>query len=196
MEEELEICKVCSGMGKIRKENKFCEECLLSIAFYCIVLPTLVFIGLIIGLILAPIIFTILKKGLNFYFLGIILYALIGIILCYMIYSIDSINFFKSIENKKNRIVLITLIVILNIVLGLLFCKKDGIFTVLGYIHFMVLLIPFFGLLAFKLFEKSFDDMIYFEECNLCKGKKIVSKCKYKEFIDINQYKEIFKNKL
>ena len=195
MEEELEICKVCSGMGKIRKENKFCEECLLSIAFYCIVLPTLVFIGLIIGLILAPIIFTILKKGLNFYFLGIILYALIGIILCYMIYSIDSINFFKRIENKKARIVLITLIVILNIVLGLLFCKKDGIFTVLGYIHFMVLLIPFFGLLAFKLFEKSFDDMIYFEECNLCKGKKIVSKCKYKEFIDSKQYKEIFKNK-
>ena len=37
--------------------------------------------------------------------------------------------------------------------------------------------------------------MIYFEKCNLCKGKKKVSKSKYKEFIDSKQYKEIFKNK-
>ena len=150
-------------------------------------LPILVLIGFIIGLILAPIIFTLLKKGLNFYFLGIILYALIGAILCYMIYSIDSINFFKKIKTIKIRKSLIALIIILNIALGLLFCKKDGIFTVLGYIHFMALLIPFFGLLEFKLFEKSLYDMINFEECKLCKGKKRVSKSKNEEFIDSKQ---------
>ena len=180
MVEKLIVCQRCKGKGDIRKYiindyldcifeiiNAFISS-LLYFPIYC------TFYG-IMGCLISPIYFIVLKTALPFYIFGNIFYFLGGLSISYTIYTI----FFKN--NIKSNIITFIIsifICIINLVIGIFLFKKKGVVYILINFIYSAINGGAIGLVCSYLFYRK--DML--EEsnnrvkCPLCSGKKYFSK--------------------
>ena len=187
-------CERCKGEGNVRKYIiNDCLDCIFEIinAFissllyfplYCI------FYG-IIGLLLGPIYFILLKKALPFYFFGIIFYSFGGLCISYIIYQI----IYK--EKKGNIIIYLIfgIISIINLIIGIfLYNKKGGIFILINLL-FNSIQGGSIGVVCSYLFYKK--EMLEENDgklkCPLCQGNKYLSKYQFEK---LERCKKCIKN--
>ena len=184
MVQKLYQCARCKGKGNVRRYIiNDCLDCIFEIinAFissllyfplYCI------FYG-VIGLLLGPIYYIILKNALSFYFFGITFYFLGGLCISYIITHIIY-------KDKKGNIfiyIIFVIISIINIIFGsYLYNKKGGIYILINLL-FNSIQGGCIGIVSSYLFYKKemLEENNGRIKCPLCEGNKFFSKDKWEK---------------
>ena len=186
MVEKIIKCERCKGEGSVRKFiiNEYLD-CILEII--TAITSTLLFFPIyslfygIIGCLLGPVYFILLKNALSFYIFGIIFYLFGGISICYVIYFL----FFK--EKKVKEIIIyiasITMIII-NIVIGSLLFKKKGFIYLLINLFYSSIQGGAIGLVSTYLYygKDLLEEGNNRVKCPLCEGNKYISVNQFEKF--------------
>ena len=186
MVEKLIICERCKGEGSVRKYIiNDSLDCILEII--SAVTSTLLFFPIysmfygIIGCLLGPVYFILLKNALPFYIFGNIFYLLGGICICYVIYFL----FFKG---KKVKIIITYIIsiamTIINIIIGSLLFKKKSFLYILINLFYSSIQGGAIGLVSAYLYYSKdlLEEGNNRVKCPLCEGNKYISKNQHEKY--------------
>ena len=191
MVEKLNKCERCKGEGSVRKYiiNDYLDciieiisafiSSLLYFPLYC------TFYG-IIGSILGPIYFILLKTCLPFYIFGNIFNVLGGICIAYTIYTI----FLKD-KYKNLNIVFIIIFVcmgLINAIICFYLYKKKGVLNFLLNLCYISIQGGAIGLVGSYLFYKKemLEEGNNRIKCPLCNGNKYISKNQFEKLVRCN----------
>jgi len=186
MVEKIIKCERCKGEGSVRKYiiNEYLD-CILEIL--TAITSTLLFFPIyslfygIIGCILGPIYFILLKNALPFYIFGTIFYLFGGTCICYVIYFL----FFKE---KNIKIIIIYIIsitlTIINIITGSFLFKKKGLIYILINLFFFSIQGGAIGLVSTYLYYSKdlLEEGNNRTKCPLCEGNKYISNNQFEKF--------------
>ena len=186
MVEKIIKCERCKGEGNFKKFiiNEYLDnifEILTAITSTFLFFPIYSLFYGIIGCLLGPVYFILLKNALPFYFFGIIFYLFGGICICFIIYFL----FFKE---KKNKIIIIYIIsfimTIINIKIGSLLFKKKGLICLLFNLFYCSVQGGAIGLVSAYLYyiKVLLNEANNRIKCPLCEGNKYISINQFEKF--------------